>query len=183
MKLLIVIDMQNDFVTGCLGTPEARAIIPKVKKKIEEYQKNNGKIFVTQDTHYDNYLETNEGKHLPIKHCIANSDGWQIEDDVYETLRQGDAIYILKHTFGSIELINRLKEYIPSDVEEQKNYSIEIVGLALNICVITNAVLIKTYFPNSNISINLQCTAATNLLNYNATKEIMKSLQIEEAVW
>lgn len=177
--VLIVVDMQNDFIDGALGTKEAQAIVPNVAEKIKKYKQNNKIIFVTQDTHYDNYLNTKEGKNLPIKHCIANTDGWQLHDDIYNELSQANVNYILKHTFGSLELINKLKTYISEDEKEQEKWTIELVGLCLDVCVISNAVLIKTYFPNVQILINLNCTAGTTYEKFIATKNILDSLQIE----
>lgn len=180
MRTLIVIDMQNDFVGGVLGTPEARAIVPNVKKKIQEYKENSEMIFATQDTHYDNYLDTVEGKHLPVKHCIANTDGWQLHDEIYDELRQSNANYILKHTFGSLELINELKKYVPDDEKEQNEWTFELIGLCLDACVISNAVLIKTYFPNVQVLINLDCTAGITPEKFSVAKNILSSLQIGE---
>lgn len=179
-KVLIVVDIQNDFVTGSLGTPEAQAIVPNVVKKVEKYKSNNDPIITTQDTHYANYLETNEGKKLPIKHCIVSSDGWQIEDSIYSCLR-GYSYYkpILKHTFGSLELIEYLKPFITENKEIQSKYSIELCGLCLDICIITNLVLLKTAFPEANIFIDLKCTAATTTEMYKNTVSILESLQIE----
>lgn len=179
-KVLIVIDMQNDFVYGPLGTPEAQAIVPNVVKKVEEYKKDNSIIISTQDTHFANYLETKEGQNLPVNHCIVNSDGWQIEDSVYNSLRMYDNYKpILKHTFGSLEIIEYLKSFISEEKEIQNNYSIEICGLCLDICVISNLALLKTTFPETNIFIDLKCTAATTLEKYKDTVSILESLQIE----
>lgn len=179
-RILCVIDAQNDFIDGSLGTPEAQAIIPNVEKKIEQYINNGEQIYVTQDTHYENYFETNEGRHLPIKHCIANSDGWQLNDDIYNSLKTANVDYTLKHTFGSLELVNKLMEVIPKYKEDQEQCYIELIGLCLDVCVISNAVLIKTQFPNSNVSINMNCTAATTPDKFYMTKNILGSLQIEE---
>lgn len=179
-ETLIVVDMQNDFIDGTLGTKEAQAIVSNVAKKIKEYKDAGDKIYVTQDTHYEDYLDTYEGKHLPVEHCIANTDGWQLNDEVYNVLKNTNATYILKHTFGSIELVNKIKEYISENNIDPKQHSIELIGLCLDVCVISNAVLIKTAFPESNVSINLDCTAAVTPETFNATKIVMKSLQIED---
>ena len=179
MKTLIVVDMQNDFVTGSLGTEEARAIVPNVKRKIREYANRGDQIIVTQDTHYDNYLDTYEGKMLPIVHCKANSDGWQIVDEVYCELKKcKNVMYILKHTFGSLELINRMKQLLESKDADEVECCIELVGLDLDICVISNAVLLKTAFPNAQISVDLANTAASSNEAFEATKKILDSLQI-----
>lgn len=179
-KFLCVIDMQNDFITGSLANKEAEKIIPSVIDKIKQYKNNKDFIFITQDTHYYDYLQTNEGKHLPIEHCIANTDGWQLCDEVYNELKTYNNKYnILKHTFGSIELINKLKDFIPEELEKQKDYIIEISGLCFDICIIVNALLIKTNFPESKIIIDLKCTAATSLEAYEASKIILERNQVE----
>lgn len=161
MKLLIVIDMQNDFVTGCLGTPEARAIVPKVKKKIEEW---DGELLFTRDTHNEDYLNTPEGKKLPIPHCIENTDGWKIVDG----LEQPNCRYIDKNTFGWRhwrELCNQFEE-------------IHIVGLVSNICVVTNTLILKTIYPFAEIIVDASCCAGTTPQAHRAAMEVMKSCQI-----
>lgn len=161
MKLLIVIDMQNDFVTGCLGTPEARAIVPKVKKKIEEW---DGELLFTRDTHNEDYLNTPEGKKLPIPHCIENTDGWKIVDG----LEQPNCRYIDKNTFGW----RRWREFC-NQFEE-----IHIVGLVSNICVVTNALILKTIYPFAEIIVDASCCAGTTPQAHRAAMEVMKSCQI-----
>lgn len=177
-KVLVVVDVQNDFVDGALGTPEAQAIIPNVVKKIEEYKTREDLIITTQDTHYSNYLNTMEGKNLPIIHCIANSDGWQLEDNVFDSLRYyANKINFTKCSFGSEKLKNYLKTIINDDNESE--YEIEIIGLVLDICVITNAIILKTCFPNTTISVNLNCTAATNKNNFENARSILDSCQVK----
>ena len=142
---------------------------------------DNYPIIVTQDTHYNNYLDTTEGKNLPIKHCIANTDGWQINDDVYKQLKNYKNVsYILKHTFGSVEMVNILKNIILNDENQQNEYIIEIIGLCLDICVISNAVLVKNFFPETNVYIDMTCTAATSKIMYDNVRQLMKGLQIGE---
>lgn len=180
-KVLIVVDMQNDFVDGSLGTKEAVGIVENVVSKIQKYKDGNYPIIVTQDTHYNNYFDTVEGKNLPIKHCIANTDGWQINDNVYEQLKNYQNVsYILKHTFGSLEMVNILKNIISNDENEQKEHMIEIIGLYLDICVISNAVLIKNFFPETNVYIDMECTVATSKTMYDNVKLLLKGLQIGE---
>ena len=136
-KLLIVVDMQNDFIDGALGTKEAIAIVPNVKKKIEEF---DGRVIFTRDTHFDNYLETQEGKNLPVKHCIKGTEGWQIRSEL-DVLRKNDAID--KVTFGSAELGQKLLELD----NEEKIDSITVVGLCTDICVISNVMIAKAFLP------------------------------------
>lgn len=177
-KVLIVVDMQNDFISGALGTPEAQAIVPNVKKKIEEYKTCNYDIITTQDTHFSNYLNTLEGKNLPISHCVINSDGWQLEDNVYDALK-GYQNYrnFTKYTFGSINTFEYLKQFITK--ETQKDYEIEIIGLVLNICVISNALLAKAYFPESKIKIDLNCTAATSSEYFVYARSVLSNCQVD----
>ena len=144
MKTLIVVDVQNDFVTGSLGTPEAQAIIPNVRKKIAEYRERNDKIIFTQDTHDSNYLETNEGKHLPVPHCIAGTDGWKIVDE----LSNDEDIIIYKSIFGNLYW---------SKLISQRDDGIEIIGLCTDICVISNALILKAMFPNIKITVYASC--------------------------
>ena len=162
-KVLIVVDMQNDFIDGALGTKEARAIVPNVKKKIEEYKDRGDRIIFTRDTHYDNYLNTNEGKHLPVKHCIQNTHGWQIANE----LEIANCEYIDKPTFGYAEWASY-----------NFDGEIELIGLVLNICVISNAIILKALYPESIITVNLSCTAATSDDDFNAAIKVLHSCQI-----
>lgn len=180
MRVLIVVDMQYDFIDGSLGSPEAQAIVPRVVEKIQEYKNNGDLIITTQDTHYNNYLETFEGKNLPIKHCIANTDGWQLNDDIWEALHSYENKYnILKTTFGSILLEYYLKNIIPESIKDQMTVTIEIVGLCLDICVLCNAILLRTAFPNAHILLDAKCTAATSKTSFINAISVLKSCQIE----
>lgn len=161
-RTLIVIDMQNDFITGPLGTKEAQAIVPNVKKKIEEYKARGDEIIFTRDTHKANYLETNEGKHLPVEHCINGTYGWIIADEVnYPEYR-----HINKFTFG-----HTLWEY--EDFEE-----IELVGLCTDICVVSNALILKAQFPEINITVDASCCAGVTPESHKAALTTMKMCQI-----
>lgn len=162
-RSLIVIDMQNDFITGSLGTKEAQAILPNVKKKIEEYNARGDEIIFTRDTHQADYLSTNEGKHLPVKHCIVNTQGWQIADG----LEINDCQYINKSTFGWTNW--RVYDYF----EE-----IEIIGICSDICVISNALILKATFPEANITVDANCCAGTTPDNHKAALAVMKACQI-----
>lgn len=162
-KVLIVVDMQNDFIDGALGTKEAQAIVPNVKKKIEEYKARGDRIIFTRDTHYDNYLNTNEGKHLPIKHCTQNTHGWQIANE----LEIANCEHIDKPTFGYTEWASY-----------NFDGEIELIGLVLNICVISNAIILKALYPESTITVNLSCTAATSDDDFNAAIRVLHSCQI-----
>ena len=168
MRTLIVVDMQNDFIDGSLGTPEAVAIVPKVKAKIDEYLKTEDSIIFTQDTHYSNYLKTNEGKHLPIEHCIWGTDGWKIREEL-KAENIADRV-IEKNTFGYSDW-DSCTELFHVD-------KIEIVGLCTDICVITNALTIKSMYPDCEIVVDASCCAGTTLEKHEAALKIMESCQI-----
>lgn len=174
-KILIVVDMQYDFIDGSLGTPKAQEIVPAVVEKIRNF---NGKIFVTQDTHGSDYLETQEGKHLPIPHCEIYTHGWEIEESIDQALFEHELSYfnvkkISKSGFGS----KKIAKYLAKN--KDKISSIEIVGLCTDICVITNALLAKTYCPNAKIIVDSECCAGTTPEKHQMALEVMKSCQIE----
>jgi nicotinamidase-related amidase len=162
-KTLIVIDMQNDFIDGSLGTKEAVAIVENVKKKIAEYSEAGDEIIFTRDTHQKNYLETNEGKHLPVEHCIEGTQGWRIA----EGLEVPGAIYINKPSFGYMDW----KKY---NLEE-----VELVGLCTDICVVSNALIIKATYPEINVSVDADCCAGVTPESHQAALTTMKMCQIQ----
>ena len=165
MKYLIVVDMQNDFIDGTFGTPEAVAILPHVKEKIENFE---GKVLFTRDTHAPDYLSTQEGRNLPVEHCIKGTDGWQIHPSL-EPLRKTDAID--KPTFGSTALMEFLKE--EKDVE-----SLEFIGLCTDICVISNAILAKATFLEVPVTVDAKCCAGVTPQSHKNALEAMKMCQI-----
>lgn len=167
MKLLIVVDMQNDFIDGALGTKEAVAIVPAVKAKIEEYRSMNNQVVFTYDTHQSNYLETQEGKNLPVVHCVENTEGWKISDK----LEVAQSKVFKKPSFGSLELA----EYVAtiSDLEE-----IELVGLCTDICVISNAFILKAKLPEVKISVDSKCCAGVSPESHLNALNAMKMCQI-----
>lgn len=167
-KTLIVIDMQNDFIDGSLGTKEAQAIVQKVKKKIEEYKERKDEIIFTRDTHNENYLDTQEGKKLPVKHCIKNTDGWQISSALDRT----DCICVDKNTFGFIRWDEIKAQY---DLELNE---IELVGLCTDICVVSNALILKAMFPEVEISVDADLCAGVTPDTHKAALETMKMCQI-----
>lgn len=146
-KVLIVVDMQNDFVDGALGTAEAISIVDNVNEKIKIYRKTGEAVVFTRDTHFENYLETMEGKKLPVKHCIKGTEGWQIISEI-DTAK--DKI-INKPTFGSLELADYVETL---DID-----TIEIIGLCTDICVISNAMILKAKFPEKVIKVDSSCCA------------------------
>lgn len=170
MKLLIVVDMQNDFIDGSLGTPEAVAIIPNVIEKINNW---DGDIIATLDTHSDDYLDTNEGKSLPVEHCIENTYGHKINTRVQKALFESkdNTSYIQKRTFGS----TALPEFIRGkDIEY-----IELVGLCTDICVVSNALLLKANYPEVNIAVDASCCAGVTPESHKAALLTMKMCQID----
>ena len=168
MKLLTVIDMQNDFIDGALGTKEAVAIVGSVKAKIEEYRKNGDTVIFTRDTHGEDYMNTQEGKNLPVPHCIKSTKGWEISP----LLDTGDSLVIDKPTFGSKELAGYL-----SGVEGLTE--VELVGLCTDICVISNAMLIKAFMPEVKVSVDSTCCAGVTPESHNNALDSMKMCQIE----
>ncbi len=168
-KILIVIDMQNDFIDGALGTKEAEAIVGNVKKKIRKYPAKD--IFVTMDTHTKKYLSTQEGKFLPVEHCIKGTNGWEIRKDIAELL-QGAAVYE-KPTFGSEKLARDLKKIAKNEPVE-----CEIVGLCTDICVVSNALLLKAAMPEIPIAVDASCCAGVTPQSHDAALQTMRACQI-----
>lgn len=162
-KTLVVVDMQKDFIDGALGTKEAVAIVDNVKKKIAMYKENGDEIIFTRDTHQTNYMETNEGKHLPVEHCIEGAAGWEIG----EGLEVEGALYINKPSFGYMNW----KDY---NLEE-----VEIIGLCTDICVVSNALIIKATFPEIKVSVDASCCAGVTPESHAAALTTMKMCQVE----
>ena len=162
-KTLVVVDMQKDFINGSLGTKEAEAIVENVKNKITQYERNGDEIIFTRDTHQNNYLETNEGKHLPVVHCVEGTEGWEIA----EGLEVPNAIYIDKPSFGYMNW----KDY---NLEE-----VEIVGLCTDICVVSNALIIKATYPEIKVTVDAKCCAGVTPESHRAALTTMKMCQVE----
>lgn len=161
-KTLIVIDMQNDFIDGALGTKEAQAIVGNVKQKIKEYVDRGDEIIFTRDTHQENYMDTNEGKHLPVPHCIEETHGWEIA----EGLEVPGAIYINKPSFG-------YTGWADFDLQD-----VEIVGLCTDICVVSNALIIKALYPEISVKVDTSCCAGVTPESHAAAITTMKSCQV-----
>ena len=162
-KTLIVIDMQNDFIDMALGTKEAVAIVDNVKSKVSEYAKAGYEIIYTRDTHPENYLETSEGKRLPVPHCIKGTKGWEIADGIYV---DGSKI-IDKPTFGW------------TGWAEESLEDVLIVGLCTDICVVSNALIIKAAFPDACIKVDKKCCAGVSVESHNAALLTMQMCQID----
>ena len=169
MKTLIVVDMQNDFIDGSLGTKEAVAIVPNVKKKIEEYKARGDRVIFTRDTHYEDYLETNEGKHLSVKHCIDGTHGWKISNELDTT----GAIFINKNTFGYSAWGSWFRDF-----NVYNSDGIEIVGLCTDICVVSNALILKALYPETLITVDASCCAGVTPESHKAALLTMKMCQI-----
>ena len=166
MKYLIVVDMQVDFITGSLGSALATAIVPNVVKKVKNF---DGKVIFTRDTHFEDYMNTQEGKNLPVPHCIKDSDGWQICDE----LKSYAETVVNKVTFGSIEL-PKLLDSFGEPIER-----IEICGLCTDICVISNAMILKAAFPEVPITVDSSCSAGVTAESHNTALDAMRAVQIE----
>ena len=170
-KYLVVVDMQNDFVDGALGSAEAQAIVPAAAKKIEGF---GGGIFVTYDTHFEDYLQTSEGRHLPVPHCIKGTKGWQLNAQIAAALAKKSYTPVEKLTFGSVNLPGLIR----SDAAGE-DFSIELIGLCTDICVVSNALLLKASFPEAEISVDSACCAGVTPALHKAALVTMKSCQIE----
>ena len=171
-KILIVVDMQNDFIDGALGTPQARAIVPKVRARIERFEADGGTVLFTRDTHEENYLHTQEGRNLPVPHCIRGTDGWQIRPEL-DALRKTEAID--KPAFGSAALGERLRDMDRSDPIG----SITLIGLCTDICVISNALLIKAFLPEVPVRVDASCCAGVTPQSHQTALSAMAACQIE----
>ena len=165
MKILVVVDMQNDFIDGALGTPEAVAIVPYVKQAIENFE---GKVFFTRDTHFSDYLDTQEGKHLPVPHCIKGTPGWEIHPQL-DALRKTEPID--KLTFGSSQLTQIL-------AAEKEVESITFLGLCTDICVISNVMIAKAFFPEIPLIVDAKGCAGVTPQSHKNALEAMKMCQI-----
>ncbi|MEE3362220.1 MAG: isochorismatase family cysteine hydrolase [Anaerovoracaceae bacterium] len=169
-NILIIVDMQDDFIDGSLGTSEAEEIVPSVIAKMKSYDPED--VWATRDTHGDDYLETQEGRNLPVRHCIRGTPGWQLVPDIEAYVPQSHVID--KPGFGSIELVNEMKR-IAGDEE----IAIELVGLCTDICVVANAELLKAFLPETPISVDGHCCAGVTPEKHEAALETMRSCQID----
>ena len=184
MKVLVLVDLQNDFIKGSLGTPEAQAIVPKVVDKLRNYpDKENTLLLYTKDTHKQNYLDTFEGKHLPVEHCIEDTSGWSINKEIasvgdnqkflYCSARDVIKSRIYKNTFGSDVLRELLLEY-QNEIDE-----VEFCGLCTDICVISNVLMSRQALPGIKITVDASCCAGTTPEAHAAALLVMKSCQID----
>lgn len=169
-NILVVVDMQNDFVDGALGSKEAKAIVDRAAEKIKGF---DGDVFVTLDTHGEDYMQTSEGKKLPVPHCIKGTEGWQLNSKIAAALKGKNYSMVQKATFGSCELPSLIEQLI-SDREVE----ITLIGLCTDICVVSNALLLKANFPDFEIYVDSSCCAGVTPETHRAALEVMKSCQI-----
>ena len=168
---LIVVDMQRDFIDGSLGTPEAQAIVPRVVEKILQF---DGEIFATLDTHAENYLQIAEGRHLPVPHCIKGTPGWMLQDEIAAALEQKQCTRVEKVTFGSVMLPRLLYQ-----AAQGQPFTLELVGLCTDICVVSNALLFKAAMPEAPITVDASCCAGVTPESHRHALETMKMCQIK----
>lgn len=168
MKILVAVDMQNDFIDGALGTKEAQEMLPRAVEKVKGF---DGKVLFTRDTHGEDYLETQEGKKLPVKHCIRDTEGWQIHESLRPYCTEPP---VDKVTFGSVELGRRMAQWD----REEKIDSIELIGLCTDICVIANAMILKAFLPETEISVDSACCAGVTPESHARALKAMEACQI-----
>ncbi len=171
-KILLVIDMQNDFINGALGTPEAAAIVDRVAAEIEAYPV--GDVIATRDTHGTDYLQTQEGKNLPVPHCIQGTLGWELHPKIAAALK--GAVIVDKPSFGSVKLTEMLAELSKLD-----NLDITLLGLCTDICVVSNALLLKAFLPETPIRVLAECCAGVTPESHKAALDTMRMCQIQIA--
>lgn len=171
MRILAVIDMQKDFIGGALGTLEAQAILPAVRERIEEYRQAGDMVVFTRDTHHEGYLDSREGQNLPVVHCVEGTPGWEIDP----SLCVGDSPVFNKPTFGSVEL----GQYVAEMCREQEVDSLELVGLCTDICVISNAMVIRAFAPELPISVNSRCCAGVTPQSHEQALGAMAACQVK----
>ena len=177
-NFLIVVDMQNDFIDGSLGTKEAQGIVPHVVERIKKASKNDEYVIFTMDTHGGNYLTTHEGRYLPVSHCVKDTKGWNIAPDVWNATSGCVVTVFRKNAFGSLDMMEYFSNYIIEQGIEDKDLSIELVGLCTDICVISNALMLRSTFPEADISINAACCAGVTPEKHQAALEVMRSCHI-----
>lgn len=170
-NILIVVDMQKDFVIGSLGSDDANNIIDNVVNKIRNH---NGVIIATYDTHFENYLDTAEGKKLPVQHCIKGTEGWNIDERVFAALSEKGFISLEKSAFGSVDL-----PAVIIDLCGKEEFQAELIGLCTDICVISNAIILKANFPETEIKVDASCCAGITQKSHLEALNVMKACQIE----
>lgn len=178
-KYLVVVDMQNDFITGSLGTKEAQGIVPLVVERIKKAKAEGWEIFCTKDTHYPDYPMTKEGQKLPVPHCMYGTDGHNIHPDVLAAMAEYPVMEYTKNTFGCINLADDIANFVRNELPAQNFAAIEIIGLCTDICVVANALLLKAFLPEASISVNASCCAGVTPELHEAALTVMRSCQID----
>ncbi len=173
-NILIVVDMQKDFVTGALASAEAQAILPKVKEKIEVYDRAGKEIIFTRDTHGEDYMQTNEGKHLPVPHCIKGTDGWQICAELTDGITS-EYKTVDKPTFGFLGW----KDVLASETADGSNLDIEMIGVCTDICVVSNALILKALYPEATVRVDAGCCAGVTPEAHAAALVTMRACQVD----
>lgn len=173
-NILIVVDMQKDFVTGALASAEAQAILPKVKEKIEVYDRAGKEIIFTRDTHGEDYMQTNEGKHLPVPHCIKGTDGWQICAELTDGIT-AEYKTVDKPTFGFLGW----KDVLASETADGSDLDVEMVGVCTDICVVSNALILKALYPEATVRVDAGCCAGVTPEAHAAALVTMRACQVD----
>ena len=169
-KILVVVDIQNDFVDGALGTAQAQAMVENAAQKIKSF---DGDIFVTYDTHFENYMDTKEGEKLPVPHCVKGTKGWELTPKIADALKDKKYTAVEKLTFGSVELPNLIKKAVGDDKAE-----ITLIGLCTDICVVSNALILKANFLDAEIFVDSSCCAGVTPATHTAALDTMRCCQI-----
>ncbi len=172
-KFLIVVDMQHDFIDAALGTAEAREIVDRAETYIRKKRAEGYAVIATLDTHEDNYMETREGRKLPVPHCIRGTEGWKLHPAIEEAVQGG--MLLEKPTFGSVNL----PDIVAENLEDGDRLTIELLGLCTDICVVSNALLLKARFPEAEIAVKADCCAGVTPEKHRAALETMASCQID----
>ena len=173
-NILIVVDMQKDFVTGTLASKDAQAILPKVKEKIEVYDRAGKEIIFTRDTHGEDYMQTNEGKHLPVPHCIKGTDGWQICAELTDGITS-EYKTVDKPTFGFLGW----KDVLASETADGSDLDIEMIGVCTDICVVSNALILKALYPEATVRVDAGCCAGVTPEAHAAALVTMRACQVD----
>lgn len=177
-KYLIVVDVQNDFIDGVLGTEEAVQKVPRIVEKIKRF---DGVVCATQDTHTDKYAASNEGKHLPVPHCIIGTDGHKIQKDVLAAIQGKEHMTVMKDSFGSTVLWHKImNDMVDKNLElHGVGTTFELIGFCTDICVVSNVLILKAYFPEANIVVDASCCAGTTPENHAKALDVMRCCQID----
>lgn len=170
--VLVIVDVQNDFVNGALGTREAEEVLPSILEKVRDF---TGRVIATRDTHSDDYLETQEGERLPVVHCLKGSEGWGFPDELDSLIREREAAIYEKSTFGSPALARDLRDFF----DRGEIRSVEIIGICTDICVVSNALLIKAESPELPLTVDARCCAGVTPEKHGAALDVLESCQVE----